>query len=47
VLRSLLLAIGMGAPKLAVIVSKFDALRSLSGVEGSEWSHIFSNAGAA
>jgi hypothetical protein len=46
-LTNVLLAIGSGRPKLAVILSKFDALRALGEVEGSEWSQIMSNAGAA
>jgi hypothetical protein len=44
VLSNVLLAIGSGGPKLAVILSKFDALPALSDVEGSEWSEIMSNA---
>ncbi len=47
VLSNVLRAIGPGRPKLAVILSKFDALQALSDVEGSEWSDIMSNAGAA
>ena len=47
VLNNVMLAIGRGQPKLAVILSKFDALRALRDVEGSEWSLIMSNAGAA
>ncbi len=47
VLNNVMLAIGQGQPKLAVILSKFDALRALRDVEGSEWSLIMSNAGAA
>lgn len=47
VLNNLLVAVGRGQPKLAVILSKFDALRVLRDVEGSEWSLIMSNAGAA
>jgi hypothetical protein len=46
-LTNVLLAIGPGRPKLAIILSKFDALRALGDVEGSEWSQIMSNAGAA
>jgi Double-GTPase 2 len=46
-LANVLLAIGPGRPKLAIILSKFDALRALGDVEGSEWSQIMSNAGAA
>ncbi|WNG93706.1 hypothetical protein [Mycobacterium sp. ITM-2016-00318] len=47
VLNNVLLAIGHGQPRLAVILSKFDALRILRDVQGSEWSLIMSNAGAA
>jgi hypothetical protein len=47
VLRNLLLAVGEGRPRLAVIMAKFDVLRELSGVEGSAWSQVMSNAGAA
>jgi len=47
VLNNVMLAIGGGRPRLAVILSKFDALRVLRDVEGSEWSLIMSNAGAA
>jgi hypothetical protein len=46
VLNNVMLAIGRGEPKLAVILSKFDALRVLRDVEGSEWSLIMSNSGA-
>jgi hypothetical protein len=46
VLNNVRLAIGPGQPKLAVILSKFDALRALRDVEGSEWSLIMSNSGA-
>lgn len=47
VLNNVLHAVGPAQPRLAVIVSKFDALRVLRDVEGSEWSLIMSNAGAA
>jgi hypothetical protein len=47
VLNNVMSAIGQGQPRLAVILSKFDALRLLRDVEGSEWSLIMSNAGAA
>lgn len=47
VLSNLLLAVGQGRPRLAVIVSKFDTLRVLSEVEGSAWSQVMSNPGAA
>lgn len=46
-MANVLLAIGAGRPRLAVILSKFDALRALGDVEGSEWSQVMSNAGAA
>lgn len=42
-----MMAIGSGEPRLAVILSKFDALRALRDVDGSEWSMVMSNAGAA
>ncbi|MGV9797678.1 hypothetical protein ACWDTP_06420 [Mycobacterium sp. NPDC003449] len=47
VLSNLLTASGHGQPKLAVILSKFDVLRALRDVEGSEWSLVMSNGGAA
>lgn len=47
VLHKLLLVVGSGAPKIAMILSKFDAVQALRGVDGSEWSHIMSNPGAA
>lgn len=47
VLNNLMMAVGRGQPKLAVILSKFDALRVLRNVEGSEWSMTMSNSGAA
>jgi hypothetical protein len=47
VLSNVMRAIGRGQPLLAVILSKFDVLRALRDVEGSEWSLIMSNAGAA
>ncbi|MCV7169615.1 MULTISPECIES: hypothetical protein [Mycolicibacterium] len=47
VLYNMLQAVGSAQPKLAVILSKFDALRVLRDVEGSEWNLIMSNAGAA
>ena len=47
VLANLFTAIGPGQPKLAVILSKFDVLRALRDVEGSEWGLIMSNGGAA
>jgi hypothetical protein len=47
VLNNVMMAIGSGEPRLAVILSKFDALRALRDVDGSEWSMVMSNAGAA
>ncbi|KJF19583.1 hypothetical protein C7T36_16255 [Rhodococcus sp. AD45-ID] len=47
VLRTVLGIIGLGTPNLAIILSKFDALQSLQSVEGSDWSRIMSNPGAA
>lgn len=47
VLSNLLLTVGPGQPRLAVILSKFDALRVLNKVEGSAWSSVMSNPGAA
>ncbi|KZS62974.1 hypothetical protein [Mycobacterium ostraviense] len=47
VLSNVMLAVGTGRPKLAVIVSKFDALRALRDVEGSDWSYVMSNSGAS
>ncbi|KZS51730.1 hypothetical protein A4G26_19975 [Mycobacterium kansasii] len=47
VLNNVIMAIGSGQPRLAVILSKFDALRVLRDVENSEWAMIMSNAGAA
>lgn len=34
-------------PKLAVVLSKFDAMQLLSSVRGTEWARIMSNSGAA
>lgn len=47
VLNNVLMAIGPSQPRLAVILSKFDALRVLRNVEGSEWSMIMSNTGSS
>ena len=47
VLNNVVMAIGRGTPRLAIILSKFDALRALQDVEGSQWSRIMSNSGAA
>ncbi|WP_430331817.1 TRAFAC clade GTPase domain-containing protein [Rhodococcus sp. ACT016] len=47
VLRTVLSIIGTGTPNLAVVLSKFDALQALAHVDGSEWSEIMSQRGAA
>ena len=47
VLRTVLSIIGDATPNLAVVLSKFDALQALQHVEGSEWSEIMSQPGAA
>jgi hypothetical protein len=48
VLESTLRLIGDGAPRLSVILSKFDALQALRRIEaGGEWSRIMQNPGAA
>ena len=47
VLSNVLTAVGAGTPRLAVILSKFDALRVLREVQGSDWSLVMSNSGAA
>lgn len=47
VLSNLLRAVGPGRPRLAVVLSKFDAVRALNRVQGSAWSEVMSNAGAA
>ena len=46
VLGNLLLAVNPGQPKLAVILSKFDVLRALRDVQGSDWALVMSNGGA-
>lgn len=47
VLGNLLRLIGNGTPKVAVIVSKFDALQALRNVNDVGWKGIMSNPGAA
>ncbi len=47
VLSNLLRVVGEGRPRLAVILPKFDVLRALSQVEGSAWSQVMCNTGAA
>ena len=47
VLRTVLRLIGNGTPRLAVILSKFDAFQQLAHVRNSAWGHVMSNAGAA
>lgn len=47
VLRTVLSIIGDSTPNLAVVLSKFDALQSLHHVEGSGWSEVMAQRGAA
>lgn len=47
VLRTVIDLLGQGAPKLAIILSKFDALQALRNVRGSDWGSVMANAGAA
>lgn len=47
VLGNVLALVGAGSPKVAVILSKFDAMQALRSVQGTEWSAIMSNPGAA
>nr|WP_308470350.1 hypothetical protein [Gordonia crocea] len=47
VLHTMTNLIGNGAPKLAVILSKFDALQALSVVEASAWGQVMAQLGAA
>lgn len=47
VLRRVLGLIGAGEPKLAVVLSKFDALQALSRVQASTWGRIMAHPGAA
>ncbi|GAB19905.1 hypothetical protein GOEFS_096_00820 [Gordonia effusa NBRC 100432] len=47
VLRTVMRLIGHGNPKLAVVLSKFDALQALSGVSSSRWARMMSHPGAA
>lgn len=47
VLANLLRLIGTGTPRVAVALSKFDAMQALRDVEGTAWSRVMSNAGAA
>ncbi|NMN95067.1 hypothetical protein [Antrihabitans stalactiti] len=47
VLSNVLMSVGIGTPKVAVILSKFDALQALRKVDGSEWSQLMANPGAA
>ncbi|MBH0779610.1 TRAFAC clade GTPase domain-containing protein [Nocardia bovistercoris] len=46
VLQTVLSMIGSNNPRLAVVLSKFDALHELRNVRGSEWSTVMSNPGA-
>ena len=47
VLENTLRLIGTGRPKLAVVMSKFDAMQALQQVRRSHWSQVMGNAGAA
>lgn len=47
VLRTVMNMLGYGTPRVAVVLSKFDALQALEEVQGGQWSQIMSNAGAA
>jgi len=47
VLGNLLNILGKAAPRLSIVLSKFDALQVLRQVDDLEWSSIMSNAGAA
>jgi hypothetical protein len=47
VLKTVMRLIGDGDPKLAVVLSKFDALQQLRKVTRSWWGQVMSNAGAA
>lgn len=46
VLQTVLSLIGSNNPRLAVVLSKFDALHELRTVQGSEWSTVMNNPGA-
>lgn len=46
VLRTVLSIIGTGTPRLAVVLSKFDALQALAHVDGSDWSEVMAHRGA-
>jgi hypothetical protein len=47
VLANVMRLIGDGRPQLAITVSKFDTLQALRSVEGTDWSRVMSNPGAA
>jgi len=47
VLHTVTNLIGDGSPKLAVILSKFDALQALSAVQASSWGQVMGQPGAA
>lgn len=47
VLRTVMQLIGENTPRLAVIISKFDALQQVAEVENTEWGRIMMNPGAA
>lgn len=46
VLQTVLSMIGRREPKLAVVLSKFDAMHELKNVAGTEWSSVMGNPGA-
>lgn len=47
VLENLILLLGPATPPIAMILSKFDTMQALRAVQGTEWSRIMSNPGAA
>ncbi len=47
VLGNVMRIIGQATPRVAMILSKFDAVQALRAVSGTEWSRIMSNPGAA
>lgn len=47
VLANLLRIIGTSVPRVAVVLSKFDAMQALRAVSGTAWNRVMSNPGAA
>lgn len=47
VLANLMRILGGAAPRVAVILSKFDAIQALRDVSGTDWSQVMANPGAA